>query len=71
MWQNETSLMEVVKEEVRRTDLAELGEGFWRPFMLASQILFTMSLPVDVITLTSSELHQHSTLTHITTLSHW
>jgi len=28
MWQNETSLMEVVKEEVRRTDLAELGEGF-------------------------------------------
>ena len=47
-------------------DLVELAEGFWQPLTLASQMPFTMLLPVDVITLTSSELHPHDTPTNIT-----
>ena len=47
------------EKRVRTADLVDAGEGFWRPLMSASHMLFTMSLPVDVITLTSSELHQH------------
>ena len=44
---------------VNTTYRVEVGDGFLWPSTLASQILFTMSLPAEAITFTSSELHQY------------
>ena len=42
------------------------GDGFTRPFKLASHTLFAKWFPIDVIATTSSDLKQHSQLLTVT-----